>query len=77
MTRVLGCLALLLLSGCYVRTLHAPALCGDVRIDTVSTIFLNGQAAGVVTQETCLVWVAFSDSTQCWNRDGERLAQCP
>ena len=73
----LACIAaLILLAGCYVRTLHEPALCAAERLDTVTVVLVNNQPPVVVTQETCTLWVAFSDSTVCWNGDGERLGSC-
>jgi hypothetical protein len=62
--RLLALLALLLLSGCYLRTLFEPAICESYRVTPVndSTVYI-----------ACEAWRALSDSTKRWDNDGRRL----
>jgi len=46
-------------------------------MDTVGVVTVDGVTTAVITRTRCAVWQAFSDSTKCWNADGDRLGSCP
>lgn len=69
-------LLLVACTGCYT-VVYEPTVCRREGMDTVGVVTVDGVTTAVITRTRCAVWQAFSDSTKCWNADGDRLGSCP
>lgn len=66
--------AALISLGCYLTTAYEPCVCIAERRDGVLVIAASDTT--FIGSVECKIWRALSDSTKCWDENGDALA-CP
>jgi hypothetical protein len=57
---------------------YEPTVCRKEDVDTLGVVLdEQNNVTGYIIARTCTLWQAYSDSTKCWDMEGERTPCAP